>query len=69
MIANGNQGSLLIPVSRIYFSGKAGFKLSVVQSAILLGLGLQYKTVDVLQVCACPCSDCHNGYGDCMYGL
>ena len=37
-------------VGRIYFAGKTGLKLSAVQGAILIGMALQYKTVDMLQV-------------------
>ncbi|XP_064399699.1 RNA cytidine acetyltransferase-like [Halichondria panicea] len=40
---------LLPAISRLYFGGRSAFKLSAVQSAILLGLGLQHKTVDQLQ--------------------
>ena len=36
-------------VARLYFCHASSVKLSVVQSAILLGLGLQHKTVDQLE--------------------
>ena len=37
-------------VSRLYFTGKVDCHLSSLQAAILLGLGLQHKTVDTLYV-------------------
>eukprot|EP00795_Rhopilema_esculentum_P004679 gene4679-20963_t len=40
---------LLPEVSRLYFSNRMDFKLSTVQSAILLGIGLQHKRVDELE--------------------
>ena len=39
-----------LTVGRLHFSGRTGLKLSAVQGAILLGMALQYKTVDMLQV-------------------
>jgi len=40
----------LIPeVAMLYFSSRMNFKLSTVQSAILLGIGLQRKSVDALE--------------------
>lgn len=40
---------LLPAVSRLYFLDQADLHLSVIQSAILLGMGLQHKTVDDLE--------------------
>ncbi|XP_068673287.1 RNA cytidine acetyltransferase-like [Montipora foliosa] len=40
---------LLPAVSRLYFLQKFDFELSAVQSAILLGLGLQHKTIETLE--------------------
>ncbi|PFX32054.1 Polycomb protein l(1)G0020 [Stylophora pistillata] len=40
---------LLPAVSRLYFLQKMDFDLSAVQSAILLGLGLQHKTIEALE--------------------
>lgn len=40
---------LLPAVSRLYFLQKLDFELSAVQSAILLGLGLQHKTIETLE--------------------
>lgn len=40
---------LLPAVSRLYFLQKFNFELSAVQSAILLGLGLQHKTIETLE--------------------
>ncbi|CAH1257422.1 NAT10 [Branchiostoma lanceolatum] len=40
---------LLPALARMYFLQKLGMSLSVAQSAILLGLGLQHKTVDDLE--------------------
>ncbi|KAJ7375753.1 N-acetyltransferase 10, partial [Desmophyllum pertusum] len=40
---------LLPAVSRLFFLQKLEFDLSVVQSAILLGLGLQHKTIATLE--------------------
>ncbi len=37
-------------VGRLHFGGRSSLKLSAVQGAILLGMALQYKTVDMLQV-------------------
>ena len=37
-------------VSRLFFKGQVSIKLSAAQSAILLGMGLQHKSVEVLQV-------------------
>lgn len=41
---------LLPEVAKLYFLGKMEFSLSAVQTAILLGMGLQRKSVDVLAV-------------------
>lgn len=40
---------LLPAVSRLFFLQKMDFDLSAVQSAILLGLGLQHKTIEALE--------------------
>lgn len=40
---------LLPEVAKLYFSSRMDFKLSTVQSAILLGIGLQRKSVDALE--------------------
>ncbi|KAL9955538.1 hypothetical protein ACROYT_G036875 [Oculina patagonica] len=40
---------LLPAVSRLFFLQKLDFDLSAVQSAILLGLGLQHKTIETLE--------------------
>ena len=37
-------------VAKLYFTGAVAFKLDQLQSAILLGLGLQHKTVETLHV-------------------
>ncbi|XP_062579158.1 RNA cytidine acetyltransferase-like [Saccostrea cucullata] len=40
---------LLPPISRLYFLNQINVQLSIVQSALLLGLGLQHKTVEDLE--------------------
>ena len=42
--------SLMYSVANLYFTGKVNFKLGHFQAALLLGLGLQHKTVSLLHV-------------------
>eukprot|EP00124_Ichthyophonus_hoferi_P000690 Ihof_evm19s27 gene=Ihof_evmTU19s27 len=40
---------LLPPLARVYFTGKLPVNLSALMSAVMLGMGLQYKTIDDLE--------------------